>query len=116
MQAIVSQNLALTDASLVFNDGYPPMQQTEGNLALLAIYSQVSLDLGYKKVTPVNPRNAGAADISFVANHVDMAIDGLGLMGTGGHTKDEVADMTTFAQNIEKTAVLLYRLSQGQHK
>jgi len=45
-----------------------------------------------------------------------MAIDGLGLMGTGGHTKDEVADMTTFAQNIEKTAVLLYRLSQGQHK
>lgn len=116
MQSIVSQNLALTTATLVFNEGYPPMQQTDGNLALLNMYSQVSVDLGYKKVTPVNPRNAGAADISFVADHVDMAIDGLGLMGTGGHTKDEVADMTTFAQNIQKTAVLLYRLTQGTPK
>jgi glutamate carboxypeptidase len=116
MQLIVSQHLALTDANLVFAEGYPPMQQTAGNLELLNMYSQVSLDLGYKKVTPVNPRNAGAADISFVADHVDMAIDGLGLMGTGGHTKDEIADMTTFAQNIQKTAVLLYRLSQGAPK
>ena len=113
MQRIVSQSLAQTAATLVFNDGYPPMQQTDGNLALLNMYNQVSLDLGYKKVIPVNPRNAGAADISFVANHVDMAIDGLGLMGTGGHTKDEVADMNTFAQNMHKTAVLLYRLLQG---
>jgi len=78
---------------------------------LLEMYSQVSVDLGYKPITAVNPRNAGAADISFVAEYVDMAIDGMGLMGGGGHTKDEVADMQTFAQNIEKTAVLLYRLS-----
>ena len=41
-----------------------------------------------------------------------MAIDGLGLMGEGGHTKDEVADMTTFSQNMHKTAVLLYRLGE----
>jgi glutamate carboxypeptidase len=113
MQTIVSQHLALTDATLTFDEGYPPMQQTQGNLDLLAIYSQVSVDLGYKPVSAVNPRNAGAADISFVADHVEMAIDGLGLMGTGGHTKDEIADMTTFAQNIQKTAVLLYRLSQS---
>ena len=111
MQYIVTQHLAKTDATLVFDEGYPPMQQTQGNVALLAMYSKVSVDLGYKPVSAVNPRNAGAADISFVADHVDMAIDGLGLMGTGGHTKDEVADMSTFAQNIEKTAVLLYRLS-----
>ena len=115
MQQIVAQHLPLTDATLIFDDGYPPMQQTQGNVALLKLYSQVSVDLGYKPVTAVNPRNAGAADISFVADYVDMAIDGLGLMGTGGHTKDEVADMTTFAQNIHKTAVLLYRLSLPQH-
>jgi glutamate carboxypeptidase len=111
MQQIVAHHLAKTNATLVFDEGYPPMQQTQGNMDLLAFYSKVSVDLGYKPVSAVNPRNAGAADISFVADHVDMAIDGLGLMGTGGHTKDEVADMTTFAQNIEKTAVLLYRLS-----
>ena len=116
MQAIVKQHLAHTDASLVFDEGYPPMQNTPGNEKLLALYSQVSVDLGYAPVTAVNPRNAGAADISFTAGYVDMAIDGLGLMGEGGHTKDEVADITSFKQNIEKTAVLLYRLSLGQHK
>ena len=79
------------------------------------MYSRVSVDLGYKPVSAVNPRNAGAADISFAADHVAMAIDGLGLMGTGGHTKDEEADMTTFAQNIQKTAVLLYRLSLAKN-
>lgn len=116
MQKIVKQHLAKTSATLVFDEGYPPMQQTQGNIDLLALYSQVSVDLAYKAVSAVNPRNAGAADISFAADHVEMAMDGLGLMGTGGHTKDEVADMATFAQNIQKTAVLLYRLSTRQNK
>ncbi|NCT48174.1 MAG: M20 family metallopeptidase [Paraglaciecola sp.] len=111
MLEIVSQHLPQTAASLTFDQGYPPMQHTPANQRLLEMYSQVSVDLGYKPITAVNPRNAGAADISFVAEYVDMAIDGMGLMGGGGHTKDEVADMQTFAQNIEKTAVLLYRLS-----
>ena len=111
MQEVVSQHLAQTDATFTFDDGYPPMKETKGNKSLLAQYSQVSVDLGYGPVSAVNPRNAGAADISFTAGHVKMAIDGLGLMGDGGHTKEEVADMTTFKQNIEKTAVLMYRLS-----
>lgn len=111
MQNIVGQHLAQTNATFSFDEGYPPMKETKGNKSLLAQYSQVSVDLGYGPVTAVNPRNAGAADISFTAGHVKMAIDGLGLMGKGGHTKDEVADMTTFKQNIEKTAVLMYRLS-----
>lgn len=75
------------------------------------MYHQVSVDLGYNPVEAVNPRNAGAADISFAAGHVDMALDGLGLMGSGGHTKDEIADMTSFDKNMHKAAVLLYRLS-----
>ena len=111
MNDVVKQHLAQTDATFTFDEGYPPMKATQGNKSLLAQYSQVSVDLGYGPVTAVNPRNAGAADISFTAGHVKMAIDGLGLMGKGGHTKDEVADMSTFKQNIEKTAVLMYRLS-----
>jgi glutamate carboxypeptidase len=112
MQTIVSQNLRQTSAVLEFQPGYPPMAQTAANLALLALYSQVSEDLGYGKITAVNPRNAGAADISFAASHVDMSLDGLGLMGSGGHTKDEVADMSSFARNMQKAAILIYRLSQ----
>ena len=112
MQEIVADNLLHTSATLTFADGYPPMAPTDKNYALLKMYSDVSESLGYGPVAPVNPRNAGAADISFAADHVDMAIDGLGLMGDGGHTKDEVADMSTFAQNMHKAAILLYRLGE----
>ncbi|WP_410548978.1 M20/M25/M40 family metallo-hydrolase [Alteromonas sp. CI.11.F.A3] len=114
MQEVASNNLAHTSATLTFADGYPPMAPTDENYALLKMYSDVSKSLGYGPVAPVNPRNAGAADISFAADHVDMAIDGLGLMGDGGHTKDEVADMSTFAQNMHKAAILLYRLGEAQ--
>jgi glutamate carboxypeptidase len=112
MQSIVSDNLAHTDAVITFDEGYPPMAPTQGNQQLLAMYDQVSRDLGYNQVVAVNPRRAGAADISFAANHVEMALDGLGLMGDGGHTKNEVADMASFAKNIEKAALLIYRLSE----
>jgi glutamate carboxypeptidase len=112
MQTIVSQNLRHTSAILEFQPGYPPMAQTPANLNLLALYSRVSEDLGYGIITAVDPRNAGAADISFAASHVDMSLDGLGLMGSGGHTKDEVADMSSLAKNMKKAAILIYRLSQ----
>lgn len=111
MQQIVANNLAHTSATLKIAEGYPPMAPTESNYALLNMYSDVSQSLGYGKVEAVNPRNAGAADISFAADHVDMALDGLGLMGKGGHTKEEVADMTSFPKNMHKAAILLYRLS-----
>ena len=103
--------MAQTSASLTFFEGYPPMAPTPGNKQLLALYNSVSQDLGYETIVAVNPRRAGAADISFVAEHVDMALDGLGLMGAGAHTKEEVADMTSLAKNSQKAAILIYRLS-----
>ena len=111
MQSIVDANLPHTKAKISFDDGYPPMAPTEGNAKLLAIYSGVSEDFGYGPVTAINPRNAGAADISFVASEVEMALDGLGLMGTGGHTVDEVADLNTLDSQTIRAAVTLYRLS-----
>ena len=112
MQKIAGKNLNQTKAELVFEAGYPPMALTEGNKRLLALYSQTSLDLGYNTVGVANPRNAGAADISFAADHVAMSLDGLGLMGSGAHTKNEVADLTSLQKNIEKTALLIYRLAK----
>jgi glutamate carboxypeptidase len=112
MQQIVSKSLNGASALLEFEEGYPPMGLSEGNKKLLAMYSKASLDLGYNKVVAANPRNAGAADISFAANHVEMALDGLGLMGSGAHTKNESADLTSLNKNIEKTSLLIYRLGK----
>lgn len=111
MQSIVDDNSPHTGATLEFSEGYPPMATREGNRELLAMYSQISEDLDYGPVAAVDPRRAGAADISFAAAHVERAIDGLGLMGDGGHTVDEVADMRTLEQQAKRAALLLYRLA-----
>jgi glutamate carboxypeptidase len=114
MEAIVAENLPHTSAEITFDDSYPPMGPRDGNRRLLALYDQVSRDLDLGSVEAVNPQNAGAADISFTADHVEMAIDGLGLMGTAGHTVEETADLRTLPSQTKRAALLLYRLAQGQ--
>ena len=113
MRKIVAAHLPQTSAEIVFDDGYPPMSPSEGNTRLLGLYDGVSRDLGFGPVTSVNPRRAGAADISFVAEHVDMAIDGLGLLGGGSHTAQEFADLRNFQIQSQRLAVLLYRLGKS---
>ena len=110
MKKIVAANLPGASATLSFGDGYPPMAPTRGNARLLAIYDAASQDHGFGPVVAINPRKAGAADISFVADKVDMAIDGVGLMGAGGHTVDETADLATLDSQTIRAAVTIYRL------
>jgi len=112
MREIVDAHLPQTNAEITFDEGYPPMAPTPGNARLLELYDQVSRDLGFGKVTAVNPRRAGAADVSFAADHVEMAIDGLGLLGGGSHTADEFADLRTLQIQAQRLAVLLYRLGR----
>lgn len=112
MTKIASQSLPYTKANLTFTPGYPPMARTQGNLDLLARYTAISQALGYGEVLPVDPRRAGAADISFAAEHVRGAIDGLGLMGAGGHTIEETADIRTLKQQAQRAALLFYQLGQ----
>jgi len=114
MRDIVAAHLPMTDATIEFGEGYPPMAPSAGNYALLEMFNQVSQELGFGEVRAVNPRNAGAADISFVAGDVKMAMDGVGLMGSGGHTLDEVADLRTLSIQTKRVALLLQRLSQSQ--
>jgi glutamate carboxypeptidase len=113
MQAIAARHLPGTTAGLIFGEGYPPMAPAPGNLELLATLDQASRDLGLGPVTAVDPRNAGAADVSFVAGSVPRILDALGLKGTGGHTVDETADLATLPTQTKKAALLLYRLAQG---
>jgi glutamate carboxypeptidase len=112
MLRIISNNYPNTAAKIIFGKGaYPPLAMTKGNLELLSHYNNVSKDLGFGAVEAVDPRNAGAADISFTSGYVDMAIDGLGLTGgSGDHTINEIGNLNSVAQKAKITAVLLYRL------
>jgi glutamate carboxypeptidase len=110
MKQIVQSSLPGTHAELNFVDGYPPLAPSTGNRRLLGIWDQASQDLGYGSVVAVDPAKAGAADISFTAGRVDMALDGLGLMGSGGHTVEETADLSTLGSQAKRAAVAMYRL------
>jgi glutamate carboxypeptidase len=43
-----------------------------------------------------------------------MALDGLGLKGSGGHTVEETADLALLAPQAKRVAVLLARLAEGR--
>ncbi|XOV90316.1 MAG: M20/M25/M40 family metallo-hydrolase [Pseudomonadota bacterium] len=111
MRAIAeSDNLPGTSASIEFFEGYPAMPPTPGNMALLSVLSGVSEDLGYGEVTAYDPGKRGAADVSFVAEYVDV-IDGIGAEGNGAHAPGESIDLSTLPMLIERAAILMYRLS-----
>lgn len=115
MKTIVSDHYPGTTAELTFEDGgYPPLPSTAGNQQLLAWYSAVSEDLGFGPVKAVNPRNAGAADVSFTSGHVDMAVDGLGLSGADAHTVHETGDISKLPVQAKRAGVLMYRLVAGK--
>ena len=110
MAAIVAESLPHTQATLIFDEGYPPLSPTEGNAKLLAMYDRTSQDLGFGPVVAVSPMRAGAADVSFVAGDVKMILDGIGLMGSDDHTVKETADLATLPSQTKRAAVLLHRL------
>ena len=107
-------SLPHTQATITFEDGYPPLAPTEGNHKLLAMYDQASRDVGAGPVTAVDPDRAGAADVSFVAGEVKMILDGVGLMGSDDHTVNETADLATLPSQTKRAAVLLHLLAKAQ--
>lgn len=110
MRRLVARHYPGTTATITFDEGYPPLAPTDGNRRLLAMFDQASRDIGWGPVSAADPARAGAADISFTAGLVDMALDGVGLMGSGGHTVQETADLRTLAVNAKRIALVLARL------
>ena len=116
MRAILAAHLPKTDATIEFDDGYPPLAPSDGNRKLLDLYDRASRDLGLGPVVAVNPRNAGAADVAFTEGLVEMALDGIGMRGRDGHTTKETADMGSLRTQARRAAVLLARLASEPRK
>ena len=112
MRRIVADASNGCSASIVFEDGYPPLPPTDGNRRLLAMVDRASRDLGLGPVDAVDPARAGAADVSWLHGRVPMILDAMGLKGHGGHTVNETAHLGWLAGQAKRTAVLLSRLAQ----
>jgi glutamate carboxypeptidase len=111
MRAIVAASLPETRARITFDEGYPSMPPTEGNLAILATLNEVNRALGLRPADPNDPARRGAGDISFVAPYVS-GVGGLGAHGAGSHTDRETIDLTTLPRQIQRAALLIYRLTR----
>ena len=111
MEEIVKAGLPHTQATLTFDEGYPPLAPSPGNAELLALYDRVSRDLGFGAVTAVSPDRAGVADVSFISSEVKRILDGVGLMGHDDHTPGETADLSTLPSQTKRAALTLYRLA-----
>lgn len=107
MRAIVAQSLPGTSAEIRFEDGYPPMAPTEGNLKVLEMYSKASADAGQGPIAALPPGLRGAGDVQFVAPYVD-SLDGLGATGKGAHAPGEDLEVRSIEQGAIRTAILLY--------
>lgn len=112
MRNIASHNLHGTTANIVFKTSYPPMEPTKANYALLGKLEEINIALGYGELEALDPSKRGAADISFVAPHVDASLAGMGPDGFGDHSDNEGLDLSSFAKTTSRAAILIYRLTR----
>jgi glutamate carboxypeptidase len=111
MREIVAQSLPGASASITFEDSYPPMAVTPGNLKLLDVLSRASQDAGLGPVGAVPAEARGAGDIQFVAPLLD-SLDGLGASGNGAHSPNEDLDAGSIERGAIRAALLIYRLTR----
>ncbi|GAB3916890.1 M20/M25/M40 family metallo-hydrolase [Larkinella terrae] len=111
MREIVEKSLPITKATISFQDGIPAMEPSEKNENLRKVVDQVSRDMGLGPVQSGDPGSRGAGDVSFVAEYLPC-LDGLGASGKGAHSIEENINLKEYPFLIQRTAVLLYRLTR----
>ena len=110
MREIVAKNLPGTRADITFEDSYPAMPVTPAGEALLAQYDAASRALGYPALRAMDAANRGAGDLSFVAPYIP-GLDGMGALGTGAHSPQELVNLPTLEMQTARAAVLMMRLA-----
>ncbi|HEY6355549.1 MAG TPA: M20 family peptidase, partial [Burkholderiaceae bacterium] len=111
MREIVAKSLPGTSATITFSEAYPPMAATPANEALLAMYSQLSVELGWRPVKAGNPETRGAGDVQFAAPYA-AGLDGLGATGGGAHSPLEYLHPESIEKNAIRAALMIYRLTR----
>jgi glutamate carboxypeptidase len=111
MREIVAQSLPHAKSTISFDEGYPPMAPTEGNLRLREFYSRASADAGLGAIEALGVSERGAGDVQFVAPYVD-SLDGLGATGKGSHTDNEELEIASIERGAVRAAVMIYRLTR----
>ncbi|AUW58009.1 peptidase M20 [Sphingobium sp. SCG-1] len=110
MNTIVAAHAPGTGATILFDQGYPPMAPTSGNRALLAKLNVINTDLKLAKMPELDPLKRGAGDIAFVAADTDGLV-GLGPSSQGDHAPGETVDLASIKRQAKRAAILMSRLA-----
>jgi glutamate carboxypeptidase len=113
MQAIVSEHLPKTGATITFGEGYPAMAPTDASRAVVTQLNEVNAALGYPAMAEMDSMLRGAGDIAFVAPYVPGLV-GTGVMGEGAHAEGETVFLDSIPKQAKRMALLMYRLSKKQ--
>jgi glutamate carboxypeptidase len=111
MREIVARGLPGTSATITFAETYPPMPATPANEALLQMYSQLSVELGFGPVKAADPETRGAGDVQFAAPYA-AGLDGLGATGGGAHSPLEYLHPESIEKNAIRAALMIHRLTR----
>ena len=111
MRAVVARHRPRADPKFTIEHRYPPMATEPRHLAILAVYDEVSRDLGQGPVAANDPAQRGAGDSAFAAPHCAV-LDGLGPYGTGAHAERETVDLRSLIPQATRAALLIYRLTR----
>ncbi len=109
MRRIASAGLPKTSARLGFEEVFPSMPPTPGNLAVLSVVDGAMRALGQGPAEPLDPLERGAGDFSFIAGLVS-GVDGLGVAGDGAHGPHETMRLDSLARSTKRAAVVVARL------
>ena len=90
--------IAGTTTTLELGPSHPPFKANERCRKLLGVVQAQAAKQG-RTVEAI--ASGGASDVAFAAIAGAPAIDCMGLVGEGAHTKEEFADITSFIPNVE---------------
>jgi len=90
---------------------YPPMELSNSNIELMKQLEKVNKDLGFGKLTAVDPRDKGAADIAYIDPKIP-ALDGLGGVGQFDHSTDEYMEIDQTIKATQRLALFLLMVSK----
>ena len=96
-----------TIRSVTVRRAFPPMEQTEQNLTLFSLACQAAENLG---ITVGNAFVGGRSDGNLLSGRGIPVLDGLGLVGSGIHTKEEYILLSRIPERYALTAGLILRI------
>ncbi|MBQ8161240.1 MAG: M20/M25/M40 family metallo-hydrolase [Clostridia bacterium] len=96
--------------TLTFGASHPAIDLNEKSQKLLDMALAITASQGRSFV---HERTGGAGDISIAGQAGIGVLDGLGMLGTGMHTVQETADISSMPQQIEMAARLIPQVIQS---